>query len=173
MRKYSIWSDQLYDWPDTAQRTRHCLPQAQAQYSVEKTTSFEKCSPWIVNRAIQTLRKARMQMLQGTRAWTEVFTLGQPAWGAPQAGIRPKTVPGTGHSLSGQFPFIARNYRGDLQYQPRVIASQRTFIGRNIVRFEFIQCAICRHRSSRHIGCQHARNIAQEKQWRAFRHGGQ
>jgi hypothetical protein len=59
-----------------------------------------------------------------------------------------------------------------LQHQPRVVASKRTFIRRSLVHRELIRCPICRHKSGRHIGCQHARNIAHAKQWSAVIHGG-
>ena len=172
MRICQLQTVQLYDCPNYTKRTLFCLPQAQAQFAFEEVATFEKSPPRFTDSAIQTLRETGVQMCRRTGTRTEVLSFGQFAWGEAQAGIYPQAIQGTGRDISGQFSFVARDRRRDLQHQSRVTAPQRTFVRRNLVHLELICCPICRHQSGRHIGCQHARNLAHAKRSSSFFVGG-
>ena len=173
MRKTPLLSVQLYDCTDTtARRTIHRTPKAQAKHPIEETSVFETPPPRITNQTIQTMRKTRMQMRRGTGAWPEILFISQPTRHKTQTRIHSKGLPGTGRGTSGQLSFVARNHRGDLPYQSRVTASQRSFIRSNLVLRNLVYCRIRRHKSGRRFGCQYARSIAHEKRRRAYFDGG-
>lgn len=172
MRAKAILSVQLYDWPYEINRTLDCLFETQTQPVTQKSPSLKAPPAGLHHQAVQTLRETWMQMHQGTRPRTEVFFIGQLPRRTTKAGIHSQCVPRTSRIMCGRLSPVARDHRGDLQYQLGVVASKRTFVRRHLASRGLIYCPTFRRESGRHIGRQHARNVAHPRVGSAHVIGG-
>jgi hypothetical protein len=168
MNTQGIFYIQLYDYTETTNKSFDCIFETQAQFLTKESPSTETSPEGLHHRAVHAVRKTRMQMRQGTGPRAEVFFICQLSRrDTPQTGIHSQSVPGTGRIMCGRLSSVARNYRGDMQYQPGAAASERTFVrghpasGTHIIHGVYRPS--CRRESGRHHCRQHARKVAHPK----------
>lgn len=168
MNTQGIFSVQLYDNTETTNKSFNCIFETQAQSVTQKCPFPEASSERLHHQAVHALWKTRMQMRKGTGPRTEAFFICQlPRRGTAQTGIHSQSVPGAGRIMCGRLSSVARNHRGDMQYQPGAAASERTFVRRHPASGTRIIHGVCRpscrRESGRHHCRQHARKVAHPK----------
>ena len=173
MKIRDILSVQLYDCPEDISRLLDCTSETTTQPVAKKNPPVTTSSERLHHQAVQTMRKARLQMRQGAGTWTEALSIGQLPRRAAQTGIHSAGISGTGRILSGRLSFTAGDNRGNLQYQFGAIASTRKLVRRDLAQRALIHCPTCRRGSGRHIGRQHARNVAHPRARRVCTYGGE
>src|ERR1700676_1522029 len=73
----ALISDQLYTWSDGYTKRIRCRAAKTPQRSCAPTSPSEIDPARLPDRALQTLRQARMQVCRWARTWTEVLSVGK------------------------------------------------------------------------------------------------
>jgi hypothetical protein len=124
-----LLSDQLYNWSDIYGET--------VVSRIAKTAECPDPGPAapgtpparIVDRTLQTLRKAGLSVCQRTRARPQVLPVGQPDGQPAGDGLRTGGSPRTGRRRAGEPPARPADTQRDLRYQSRTASSSRTPVG--------------------------------------------
>jgi hypothetical protein len=162
-----LLSDQLYNWSDNYDET--------ALSRVAKTAECPDPGPAapgtpparIVDRALQTLRKAGLSVRQRTRPRPQVLPVGQPDGRPARDGLRASRAPRTGRGRSGEPPARPADTQRDLPDKPRIASSSRTPVGnRDVSRPGHLRP------SGGHGGRQHDPRPAEGRAAGGVHHGG-
>src|SRR5882762_10471416 len=113
---HTVESDQLYTWSDTNEEKRACC-------CLEKTPSSPRApvAPTqsdltrLADRALQTLRQARMQMRRRPRPWPQVLSFGELPRLASTNGLCAAGFSPSDCRVRCQLPPSPRDLRGDLR----------------------------------------------------------
>src|ERR1700752_1293979 len=124
MNERALISDQFYNWSDNEQFRFHSHA-APATPGFGQATRAARTlhSPRFVDRTLQTLWQARLQVRPGPRSWPQVLFVGQPARRPARDGLRPGGVLPTSCRIPPQLSASASAPRTDLQPQSRVITA--------------------------------------------------
>jgi len=124
-------SDQFYDWSD--KRSRKSLiasPPAETQAASETAASSGRLLARFVDRALQALRQAGMQMRDGVGARAEILSLRQSVGIQTADGLRALRAPAAGAAVRGEPSTRSRSSQGHLRNQSRTITTTGTTVGR-------------------------------------------
>ena len=125
MNKNSLLSDQLYNWSDNEpfrflfRRADPATPSSGQATATARTVY----SAGFVDRTLQTLWQTGLQVCPGSRARTQVLSIGQPARRTAPNGLRAGGVLSTGLRVPPQLSASASTAGADLQPQSRVITA--------------------------------------------------
>ena len=131
MKQKNRLSDQYYDWSD--KRPRKSLgasPPAETQAASEQDAVSGDVLARFVDRALQALWQAGMQMLDGAGARAKVLPLRQSGGIQATDGLRALRVPPTGTAVRGELSTRSRVSQGNLCNQSRTIATKGTTVDR-------------------------------------------
>jgi hypothetical protein len=122
-------SDQYYDWSDPQPRKSSALRLAAEEEAVgEPAASPGGGLARFVDRTVQALRQAGVQVRLRTGPWAKVLPLGQSVGIEAAAGLCALRVPATGAPVRGERSAGSRNPQADLRYQSRVVTTTRTAV---------------------------------------------
>jgi hypothetical protein len=124
-----LLSDQLYNWSDIYDETvvSHIAKTAECPDPGPAAPGTPPAR--IVDRTLQTLRKAGLSLRQRTRARPQVLPVGQPDGRPARDGLRASRSPRTGRGGTGEPPARPADTERDLPDQPRTASSSRTPVG--------------------------------------------
>jgi hypothetical protein len=121
MKESRVISDQLYNWSDN-EPSRFCGCVTQTTSSTGQTTGSTRTvhPPWVLDRTLQTLRQSWLQVCSGSRSWTQILFINQPARHSTADGLRANGAHSTGQRVPPQLPASASTAGADLQPKSRV-----------------------------------------------------
>jgi hypothetical protein len=125
MNGQRLLSDQLYMWSDSGGRRTFLHSQKTPQTTAAQTTTAGVHPARLANRALQTLRQARVQMRQWSRTRSQVLSVGELSWQSATDGLRSAGRSRRNQRAPRQLPSGPRDLRGDLRDQPRIAAAPR------------------------------------------------
>ena len=128
--KSSLSSDQYDNWSDILAETIAPISPEPAKKPPAPSAALVCATPRLAHRALQTLRKTRMQMCSGTRPRSQVLPLHQSAGSNARYGLCPTGGSRHGRSIPRELSLGPRNPRSDLQHQSRAASSQGTSIAK-------------------------------------------
>jgi hypothetical protein len=122
-------SDQYYDWSDTPPRKSSATHPAAEETATGETAAGPGGDPArFVDRTVQALRQAGVQVRSRTGSWAEVLPLGESVGIEAADGLRALRVPATGAAVCGELSASSRNTQADLRHQPRIAATTRAAV---------------------------------------------
>src|SRR5713226_7350195 len=125
MNNLHLLSDHVYDWSDNSIR-KVIICVAKAQAIVAAQTSAIGCgTARLVDRALQALRQAGLQMCRRSWPWPEVLPVSELSRRATADGLRATGKSGGHARTRRQLPRGAHVARGGLRDQPRTFAAPR------------------------------------------------
>jgi hypothetical protein len=131
MQQENRISDQYYDWSDKrSKKSLGASPQTETQAVGEQDVVSGDVLARFVDRALQALRQAGMQMLDGTGARAKVLPLRQSGGIQTTDGLRALRVPPTGTAVCGELSTRSQVSQGNLRNQSRTIATKGTTLDR-------------------------------------------
>lgn len=159
MRVSRIMSDHYDNWSDN--EATDTFSSAQTQVLAHPVACDGASVARFPDRTLQALWKARLQMLERTRSWAQVLSVGQSRRGVPPDGLCAVSLLFTGQRVARQLSSGSRDSRRDLPNQPGAAAPSRTTIRRPYIGAG----------SGTHTGCgsrgpagrQYARSLAGER----------
>src|ERR1700740_670650 len=107
-----VQSDQLYTWSELNEDQAHRLEKTPSS-SFAPTAPTQSDPARLVDRALQTLWQARVQMRRRSRSWPPVLSGGVLPGPAAANGLRPAGRSPPDHRFSGQLPPSSRDLRRD------------------------------------------------------------
>lgn len=123
-------SDPYYDWSVSRHRNRLDARLAAAtKTACRPAAAFGVGTARFAHRALQALRKPRLQVREGSRSWTKVLPLGKPIRIDPANGLCSLRISTTGTGVCGELPSGTRHSQSGLRHQPRVVAAAAADIG--------------------------------------------
>jgi hypothetical protein len=124
MDESRIISDQLYNWSDH-EPPPFCGCVAPTTSSTGQATGPVRTvhSPRVLDRTLQTLRQSWLQVCSGTRSWTQILFINQPARHSTADGLRANGAHSAGQRVPPQLPASAATAGADLQPKSRVITA--------------------------------------------------
>jgi hypothetical protein len=125
MKQLLISSDHVYDWSDRSiRKTLVCVAQAPAGIAAQTATLG--CSvARLVDRALQALWQAGLQMCRGSWSRPEVLPVGELSRRAAADGLRATGKSGSHSRARRQLPRGTHDARRGLRDQPRAAAAPR------------------------------------------------
>jgi hypothetical protein len=161
MYLYGLESDQSYTWSDeTKERATSHL--AQTPHSSSAPIAPAQSHPaWFPDRALQTMRQARMQVRRRPWPWPQVLSIGELPGLAATNGLRTARGSRANGGVPCQLSPSPRDLRGDLRDQPRTAAPSRGTLKHHCERITRCpprpaRCGIGR-RGARQYACRLAR----------------
>jgi hypothetical protein len=131
MQQKNRLSDQYYDWSD--KRPRKSLgasPPAETQAVSETAASSGRLLARFVDRALQALRQAGMQVRDGAGARAEILSLRQSVGIQTADGLRALRAPAAGATVRGKLSTRSRSSQGHLRNQSRTVTTTGTTVDR-------------------------------------------
>ena len=122
MINFDVWSDQYYQWSDRYARDVRFDSEKETICSITKASRLRKAHSWILDRAIQAVRKTRMQMRNKRRSWTKALSLDASAWWHTVNGIRTSVIRRAGQRVSRKLSSDSRNFGRNLPNQSGAFA---------------------------------------------------
>lgn len=169
-----VGSDQLLYWSEHDARNFHENASAKTKNSASETAPAERRSSRLVDRALQALRQARLQMRAGPGAWPEVLSFGQPIGEKAGDGLRSSRLRARGQRTSGQPQEnktdpgrTVRDQSRDSSPQRTIVEGLRGFLGGCRDRNDSTQ-----RRRDRRCPCKHARGRGADRPRRTAGLGG-
>lgn len=132
MKQIALRSDQLYNWSDYGKEEILLFSTAKTRSAPAPAPSLALYPPWLLNRTLQTLREARLQMRSGSGPWPEVLPFGQSIGRSARDGLRPAPVPEAGRSVPGQLPPRPENLGRGVPDQSRALTPQRKTLKKQV-----------------------------------------
>src|SRR6266852_1120848 len=118
-----VESDQLYTWSDKNEEERACCHLEKTPSNSHAPVASAQGDPArLTDRALQTLRQARVQMRRRPRPWTQVLPFGELSGLAAADGLCVAGVSRSDRRVRRQLPPGPRDLRSDLRDQPRTAA---------------------------------------------------
>lgn len=161
MNKCHLKSDQLITWSDINAGCSDSSTQASTQAVAEEATAIGCCASRVIDRALQALRQARLQVRQGSRTRTEVLFVGESIRVTTGNGLRAAGHATADRSVPSQLPSDSRHTRSALRDQSRVAASTRTVLGAGGERVDHNPHRHLRYHCRRDSNGQHAQGLAE------------
>lgn len=174
MIQKSVVSDQLVYWSDTNEEQISYISSAKAKNSFRQASPSRCCSTRLLDRALQTLWQARVQMCAWSWSWSQVLPVRQPDRSQTPDGLCSPEVPRTGRRVPCEFPQDKAALGRNMCDQPRASTPQRAIVGEShgILRVRCNDNMFSRHRGDRHCLCQYARSNSASRFWRTLYQGG-
>jgi len=159
MMYYRLQSDQLQRWSDYDAKQIHGGSPEKEKNAPAQTSSARGRAAGLIDRALQALRQARLQMRGRARAWTKILLVHQSDRRQTGNGLYSPRLPSAGRGVSDELPEDKGYSRGTLCNKPRIAAAQGTFLGdpHACLRGERDCSAPLRHRGDGNSPCQYAR----------------
>lgn len=132
MKESNEYAEQFQDWSeeDTACLDRH-VAQA-ARHDWQATTDLHPPAyPGLLDYAVHALWQTPLSLCDGTRAWTQVLSLGEPRWPTPDPHLCPARHGGAGAGAVGPTADRAYARRGAVRHWVRVTHAPRQHITRS------------------------------------------
>src|ERR1700691_1041724 len=117
-----LQSDQLYTWSDKNENRTRCHLEKTPSSSPAPTAPAQGDPARLLDRALQTLWQARMQVRRRSRSWTQVLPFGELSRLAAADGLCAAGVACSDCGVCRQLPPAPRDLRGDLEDHPRTAA---------------------------------------------------
>ena len=117
-----VESDQLYTWSDKHGKPACCRLEKTPPSPPAPTALAQGDPAWIVDRALQALWQAGVQMRRRPRPWPQILPFGEPPGLAATNGLCAAGVSRSDYRVHRQLPPGARDLRSDLRDQPRTAA---------------------------------------------------
>src|SRR6516165_6050387 len=117
-----LQSDQLYTGSDKSTERAAGRLAKTSQGSSAPIAPAPIHPAWLLDRALQAMRQARMQMRRRTRPWPQVLSVRKLPGLAAANGLRATRGLHTNRGVPGQLSPSPRNLRADLRDQPRTAA---------------------------------------------------
>ncbi len=125
MNNLHLLSDHVYDWSDNSiRKVSICVAKAQAIVAAQ-TSTIGCGTARLVDRALQALRQAGLQMCRRSRPRPEVLPVGELSRRATADGLRAPGKCGSHSRARRQLPRGAHDARGGLRDQPRAVTAPR------------------------------------------------
>jgi hypothetical protein len=168
-----VQSDQLYTWSEQIEDQAHRRLEKTPSSSFAPTAPTQSNPARLVDRALQTLWQAWVQMRRRSRSWPQVLSVGELPGPAAANGLRPAGRSPTDHRFSGQLPPSSRDLRRDQRDQSRTFAPPRAALLR--VRHEpriGRPSRTDRYEVERRASCQYGRKLARRRSTVVGHYGG-
>lgn len=154
----SLWSDHINKGSDIYARSSifYLTKTSHTVIAADNPACFKTAFTRLAGRTLQTLRQARLQMCQGSRAWPQILFDGELFRPISSDGLCPP-----GRSCQGRRIFkspsqSSRAHRGCLRNQPRTLTPPRGVLRRvDELTYSCDRCA-----GGRCADCQYARGLA-------------
>ncbi len=130
MRKNDVISDHLYKWSDINEKQTHQYSSSKTKNTFKQTSKARSHFKRLVNRTLQALWQAGMQMCSRPWSWAKILFVRQQAGQQATDGLRSTRFKGKGRTIPGKLPQDQVNFRGTLRHQPRAFASQAKVLAR-------------------------------------------
>jgi hypothetical protein len=130
MKLNKVISDQFNKWSDIDERQIHRCNSQKKKNTFAKTTSSRFHSQRILNRALQALRQAGLQVCAIAGSWTQILFVRQQVRPKARDGLRASELPRKGQRISGQLPQDKNDPARALRDQPRAITTARKALAR-------------------------------------------
>lgn len=155
----TLMSDHYDNWSDN--EAIDTFSSAQTQGLAHPVACHGASVARFPDRTLQALWKAWLQMLERTRSWAQVLSVGQSKRGVPPDGLCAVSLLFTGQRVARQLSSGSRDSRRDLPNQPGTAAPSRTPIRRASIGARSRKHTGCRSRGT--AGRQYARSLAGER----------
>lgn len=163
MSRKRMMSDHYDNWSDN--ESKDTFSAAQTPPTAHPVTPSGVAVARFAHRTLQALRKAGMQVFEGTGSWAQVLSFGQPKRGSPADGLCASGLLSTGPRVAIQLPPSAPDSGRDLSDQPGTAAPARTALRSAYARPHGE--AHTGPDDGRHPGRQYARGlVAEPRPWR-------
>src|ERR1700757_3429128 len=153
-------SDQLYTWSDESTERATGRLAKTPQGSSAPTAPAPIHPAWLLDRALQAMRQARMQVRRRTWPWPQVLSVGKLPGLAAANGLRATRGVRANRGVPGQLSPSPRDLRGDLRDQPRTAAPSRSALKNRHERITGCPPCPARCGIGRPVARQHARRLA-------------
>jgi hypothetical protein len=131
------YSDIFYENPTTQKKNNHYL--TPKEIILDKKFSFIRPgSSWITNRTILEMRKAQLQMCEGTWAWSQALSIHKPSKKQTRDVLRAQRPLQTGSEVIGRFCASTRSIGRNQCDQCRTTPAARGVV--NDLIFLFCRC---------------------------------
>lgn len=161
MRIHEVYSDQLYYWSDKYAESIDVITAATTTRSSAPISEPRGDPERFADRALQAVRKTRMQVCSGTRSRPQVLLIDQPDRAKAADGLRTSRVSRPGTGVSGQSPPCARDLGRDQSDQPGTLAPPKALVGtRHGCRLRWAGYRVREHRRGLPAGGQHDSRVA-------------
>jgi hypothetical protein len=154
MKESNGYAEQCKDWSEdyTACLDRH-VAQA-AAHDRQATTDFHPTAhSWLLDYAVHALWQATVSLCDGTRAWTQVLSVGESSWPTPDPDLCPAHHGGTGAGAVGPTADGTNAPRGAVRHWLRITHASGSQIMRSDVVGQLAWGGVC----NRYHGCQSPR----------------
>jgi len=169
-------ADQLYTWTDNyarpAAQTGFCCFTPTQTSAAPAAATARSSTPWFSDRALQTLRQARLQMRSQPRSWPKILSLGQSLRAATANGLHSPGLLPSDHRVSGQLSSASSDFARDLRYQSRAVISARCILRNRHEPCPSRNLASLRCRTWQPASRQHALRLARPRNSCARYRGG-
>jgi len=125
-----ILSDQLYTWSDEYTKRTHYRTAETPQRPRASTSAAQIDPARLPHQAIQTMRKAGMQMRRRAWTWPQVLSIGKLSGPAAANGLRAPGGLWANGGISRQLSPKPRDSGDNLRDQPRIAAPSRGALAR-------------------------------------------
>ena len=135
MKESNGYAEQLQDWSEerTACLDRHVAHAA--AHAWQATTDLPPTAhPWLTDYAVHALWQTPLSVCDGTGAWTQVLSVGEPSWPTPDTDLCPARQGGAGAGAVGPTTDSAHARRGVVQHWLRIAHTPCSHVtGSNVV----------------------------------------
>ncbi len=134
MKESNEYAEQFQDWSEecTGCLDRH-VAKAAAHDRQATTDLYPPAPPWLLDYAVHALWQTPLSVCDGTRAWPQVLSLGEPRWTTPDPDLCPACHGGAGAGAVGPTADRAHARRGAVRHWVRVTHAPRQQITRSNV----------------------------------------
>jgi hypothetical protein len=155
-----VESDQLYTWSDENGKRAHCHLEKTPSSPPAPTASTQGDPARLVDRTLQTLWQARVQMRRRSGPWPQVLPFGEPPGLTATNGLCAAGVSRPDCRVRRQLPPSPRDLRSDLRDQPRTAASPGGALKSHHARSASRPSCANRCWIGRRAPCQYGRGLA-------------
>jgi len=174
MNKYGVLSDQYYNWSVQYAESIDVITAAATQGPAAQTAEPRTDPEGLAHRALQALRKARMQVRERVWPRAQILPLRKPNRPKAANGLRAAGILRPSGSVSGQLPACPGDHQRDLTDQSGAPPPEREVVeARHGCRRHRSGHHVRRHPPDLHSGGQHARRAAPRRFGNPADTGGQ
>jgi len=154
MKESNGYAEQFQDWSEEcpACLDRH-VAKAAAHAWRATTDLHPTVHPWLLDYAVHALWQTALSLCDGTRAWAQVLSVGEPSWPTPDTDLCPTRHGGAGAGTVGPVTDGAHARRGVVRHWVRVTHAPR----RQITRSDVVGQLVCGGVRDRYHGRQSTR----------------
>ena len=154
MKKDKLKSDQFYKWSESNERAINKRTKEKTRHLYQQTENDRvQCSPWVVDRALQTMWQTRMQVCKRTWSWTKVLSFCQHPWEASRNDLYPLRNEGKSGSFFINTSLYSPITRRNRKYKSRINQAERNILDD---RINALTSSTNRRFSNFKYYCQHA-----------------